>query len=59
MTTPSNQSNQTPGGCPKCPCPAWRHPKGERFLHFTNASTHLNRKPGETFDQMHKRLAAA
>ena len=25
MTTPTNESNQTPGGCPKCPCPAWRH----------------------------------
>ena len=59
MTTPSNVSNQTPGGCPKCPCPAWRHPKTASFYRFTDKPAHLNRRPGETFLQLEKRLAEA
>ena len=54
---PTTQGDQVKGGCPKCPCPAWRHPKAASFYRFTDEPAHLNRRPGETFAELEKRLA--
>ena len=43
-----------------CDCAAWRHPSGSSGLRVTQPGPvkHMQRKPGETFAEMDKRLAA-
>ena len=53
---PQLKDEQVKGGCPKCPCPAWRHPGQAVERARKGQGVHLNRRPKETFTQMRERM---